>query len=389
MNIVEPILFQAKINPNSIARQHDRRHLQHRIPQRRFGRAARHQLPPLVQNRGAGRLTAESLPCKVTAMDQRIPILIIVDCEPDPRQPQPRSTERWVGFERLFAFLAEQRQRIAARTGLPARFSWFWRMDPQIEVVHGSPRWAVETYRDEIAAAERQGDEIGLHIHGWRWDAIARQWVGDHGNDAWMEHCIRSSFQEFERSFRRRCEVVRMGDGWFSDRAAALLEQQGARLDLTLEPDMPATPKLAPDDATTGLIPDRTGVPHRAYRPSRDDFRAADQDGVTQLWVLPVTTGRAPKRRRGLARFLPARLAPPEVELLQLNLSHAARRFVPIFERAIAAPERPYAAICMRSDGGQPRSLQQIERNIRYLLRHRYAGRFAFVTPSEALAMLR
>lgn len=322
-------------------------------------------------------------------MDERIPILIIVDCEPDLRQPQPQSTGRWGGFESLYAFLSERRQRMAERTGRAARFSWFWRMDPQIEVVHGSARWAVETYRNEIMAAERQGDEIGLHIHGSRWDTAARHWIADHGDDAWMEHCIRSAFTEFERSFGRRCEIVRMGDGWFSGRAATLLEQQGARLDLTLEPDMPAKPKLAPDEAATGLIPDRAGVPHRAYRPSRNDFRLADQDGVTQLWTLPVTTGRAPKRRRGLARFLPTLLAPPESELLQLNLSHSPRRFVPIFERAIAAPDRPYAAICARSDGGHPRPLQQIERNLRYLLRHRRADRFQFVTPTEALGMLR
>lgn len=322
-------------------------------------------------------------------MNHRVPILIIVDCEPDLRQPRPQTTDRWVGFEALFRCLSEQRQRLAARTGRAAQFSWFWRMDPQIEVAHGSPRWAVDTYRHEIAAAQRHGDEIGLHIHGWRWDTAAAQWIADHGNDAWMEHCIRSSFSEFERSFQRRCELVRMGDGWFSDRTTATLEQQGALIDLTLEPDMPATPSLAPEDVATGLIPDRAGVLHQAYRPSRSDFRVPDRDGATRLWMLPVTTGRAPKRRRGVARFLPKRMAPPETELVQLNLSHSRRRFVPIFERAIAAPDRPYAAICMRSDGGYPRPLKQIERNIRYLLSHRHADRFAFVTPSEALEMLR
>jgi hypothetical protein len=82
-------------------------------------------------------------------------------------------------------------------------------------------------------------------------------------------------------------------------------------------------------------------------------------------------------------------LALPELELVQHNLSHSRRRFVPIFERAIAAPHGPYAAICVRSDGGHPRPLKQIERNIRYMLRHRRAERFAFVTPTEALGMLR
>jgi hypothetical protein len=203
-----------------------------------------------------------------------------------------------------------------------------------------------------------------------------------------MEHCIRSSFSEFERSFGRQCDVVRMGDGWFSNQATRMLEQQGVCIDLTLEPDMPATASLVPEEIATGLIPDRSGVPHGVYHPSLTDFRAADRDGATRLWMLPVTTGRAPKRRRGWVRVLPKMLAPPELELLQLNLSHSPRRFVPIFERAISQGDRPYAAICMRSDGGHPRPLKAIERNIRYMLRHRHADRFMFVTPTTALGLL-
>ena len=321
-------------------------------------------------------------------MDRRIPILLIIDCEPDPRQPQPGKADRWLGFENLFGFLAVQRRLLAERTGSPARFSWFWRMDPQIEVTHGSARWAVETYGSLIKTAEEHGDEMGLHVHGWRWDAARAIWIADHGNDAWMEHCIRSSFSEFERSFARQCDVVRMGDGWFSNQATRMLEQQGVRIDLTLESDMPATPSLVPEEIATGIIPDRSGVPHRVYHPSLRDFRAADHDGATRLWMLPVTTGRAPKRRRGWVRFLPKMLAPPELELVQLNLSHAPRRFVPIFERAISQGDRPYAAICMRSDGGHPRPLKAIERNIRYMLRHRQADRFMFVTPTTALGLL-
>jgi hypothetical protein len=322
-------------------------------------------------------------------MDRRIPILLIIDCEPDSRYPQPATAGRWLGLENLFGFLSEQRRLLAERTATPARFSWFWRMDPQIEVAHGAARWAVENYGSLIKTAEQHGDEMGLHIHGWRWDATLTNWVADHGNDAWMEHCIRSSFSEFERSFDRRCGVVRMGDGWFSNQATRMLEQQGVCIDLTLEPDMPASQSLVPEEIATGIIPDRSGIPHRIYHPSLSDFRAADQDGVTRLWMLPVTTGRAPKRRRGWAKFLPKMLAPPELELVQLNLSHSPRRFVPIFERAISQGERPYAAICLRSDGGYPRPLKAIERNIRYMLRHRHAGRFVFVTPTHALGLLR
>jgi hypothetical protein len=322
-------------------------------------------------------------------MAARIPILIIVDCEPDPRQPDPREAARWTGFEKLYAFLADARPQIAATTGQPARFSWCLRMDPQIEVVYGTACWAADTYASQFLRAEAQGDELGLHVHGWRWDAPAQTWIADHGDAGWMEHCIRDSFVAFERSFHRRCDIARMGDGWFSDQTTRVLESLGVRIDLTLEPDMPATSALVAEDIATGLIPDRAGVPRRPYRPSLSDFRVPDGDAAAHLWMLPVTTGLAPLRRRGWRRLLPGRFAPAGRERVQLNLSHSRRRFAPIFEAAISQSARPYAAICARSDGGAyPRALKNIERNIRYMLRHPLTGRFAFVGPTEALAML-
>lgn len=88
-------------------------------------------------------------------MARRIPILIIIDCEPDPRQPRLEAPDRWLGFENLFDFLSGQRQRISDATGRTARFSWFWRMDPQIEVAHGSARWVGR----ELSSSDHAGRE--------------------------------------------------------------------------------------------------------------------------------------------------------------------------------------------------------------------------------------
>src|SRR5215203_5675127 len=97
-----------------------------------------------------------------------IPVMIITDCEPDPRQLADAA--RWVGFERFFEFMSAQRPMLAAQTHATARFSWFWRMDPQIELTYGSAAWPARTYARQIAEMERCGDEIGLHTHAWRWD---------------------------------------------------------------------------------------------------------------------------------------------------------------------------------------------------------------------------
>ena len=89
-----------------------------------------------------------------------IPILMLVDCEPDPRQPT--DARPWVGFERFFGFLSAQRSVLAAQTGAEPRFAWFWRMDSQIEHLYGNADWPVRTYASQVAEMERLGIVLDL-----------------------------------------------------------------------------------------------------------------------------------------------------------------------------------------------------------------------------------
>jgi hypothetical protein len=322
---------------------------------------------------------------------RRIPILIIIDCEPDPRLTTPGVSSPWTGFERFHDFISAQRESLALRTGAPARFSWFWRMDPQIEVTYGSADWAVRTYARQVCESERSGDESGLHTHGWRWDAGAGKWVADHGNPAWLENCVRRSFSEFGRAFGRPCRIFRFGDGWLDGPTVALIERLGARIDLTLEPGMRETPSLVKDETSTGSIPNRRPVPTRPYRPSRGDFREPDRRGDARLWMLPVTTGRAAAPRLCLrdARNLWNWLTAPEPPTVQLNLGLEPGLFSAIFDRAVSSGRRPYAAICARTDLGANTGLMAYAgRNLQAVLNHRRADRFTFVGPTEALERL-
>jgi hypothetical protein len=315
----------------------------------------------------------------------RIPILLLVDCEPDMRLTTPGDPARWNGFEGLFRYLREGRAATAARTGRPARFSWFWRMDAQIEATYGDCAWPVRTYAHEVAEMERAGDEIGLHTHAWRWDAACERWIADHGNRQWIEQWVRRSFVEFERAFGRPCRIFRGGDGWTDQATLALIEQLGAYIDLTLEPGMPEQRGLVAAELSTGAIPDRRGVPRRPYHPSREDFRRRDRSGTIRLWELPVSSGLPSRRWRDW--FAPAVAA--ATGPAQLNLGFAPGVFMPIFERAATSWRRPYAAICVRSDVGADAGLMAcVERNLQAVLDHRLADRFAFVTATEALAML-
>lgn len=319
-----------------------------------------------------------------------IPILVLVDCEPDRREPALDRTLPWTGFERFFDFLAAGRERLSARTGRPSHFSWFWRMDPQIETVYGSAGWAAAAYAGQIGHMTRAGDAMGLHTHAFRWHPAAGRWITDHADLAWIETCLRRSFAAYRSAFGRDCTLFRFGDGWFDAAIIPLLEELGARIDLTIEPDVPPCAKVVPHELATGCLPDRRGTPRQPYHPARSDFRRHDPTGLVRLWALPVSTAaliRRPKLRH------PLRLlrwwTSPKRSARQFNLEILPKRFPQVLDRVLTAATPGYAAICVRSDAGTSRErLDVVARNLDSLLQHPLAERFRFMNAEEALAAL-
>src|SRR5262249_59394441 len=123
-------------------------------------------------------------------------------------------------------------------------------------------------YRRLLDALRAAGDEIGVHAHAWRWDDDAGQWLADHGNPRWVDHCIRSSLRVYRDAFGRATRVFRFGDRFLSNRIIALLDREGVACDLTLEPGHRSVKTLRASDRTTGVVPDYSAAPRRPYRPS-------------------------------------------------------------------------------------------------------------------------
>src|SRR5262245_54374338 len=94
-----------------------------------------------------------------------IPVIICVDVEPEKREIDVTVPEDWRGFEATLAFWDTCRPQLAAATPGAANFSWFFRMDPQIERAYGRPLWVADRYGAALEHMERAGDELGLHTH--------------------------------------------------------------------------------------------------------------------------------------------------------------------------------------------------------------------------------
>lgn len=316
----------------------------------------------------------------------KVPIVVTVDIEPDAFFTDRNRPVPWSGYERVYEFLSSVRARLASATGLPAKFFWTLRMDPQIADTYGAPDWAARHYAKAIQDCVIQGDEFGVHTHAYRWDSPRRNWVVDHGNQPWVDHCVISSFESFRKVFGEDCRSFRFGDGWMSNETMQLVEKLGADFDLTLEPGQEPRLAVFPDKPFTGSLPDLTAIPVHPYRPDRSDFRKSDPVRNDGIWIIPLsagpvsedfalvtTDGKQTKKRR----------------YQTLNLACEPEQFRQIMHNVLTTLDRPYLTLVTRSDiGSCPRMLRNLKVNFSNIIRHPMVKQFVFCTPADAMARL-
>ena len=320
-----------------------------------------------------------------------IPVILCIDVEPDERLIDYGTPKDWEGFTETSEFFSALRPRMAAATGAPANLSWFFRMDPQIERVYGSPGWVVKRYGELIGRLERDGDELGLHTHAWRWDEDLRSWVADHGNQEWVNHCLRQSFAAYRSAFGRDCASFRFGDHWMSNETMDLLESLGARFDLTVEPGRIPRSIQCLTDTYTGSLPDYVSAPRRPYRPSRLDFRMAGPQHERDLWAIPLSTGKEPGRFTGLKRAAKALGIDlrKRNDTVPLNLALGAPLFRAMMDALLADKGETYLALIVRTDACLPaRFRANVAENLNFVLSHPLASSFKFSRPTEAISLL-
>lgn len=305
-----------------------------------------------------------------------IAVVLLLDVEPDERQPQPGAPVAWSGAEALFPLIADWRAQSPLTK--PPQLNWFWRNDEQLQVLHGAFDWSLKHFAREIDAANAQGDSHGLHPHAWRWDQGS--WLVDQGNWPFLEAMIRQAFDTHCAYFGEKPKSFRFGDEWVSDALFDLEEELGLVFDTGLVVDQPATAALKLTERFTGTIPERMKVPHLPHRrPGR------------RLWFLPCSSGSlnppAPQRHwlHRLVQSKPTETAPQVVA----NLAFAPRSFRHIFDNALAKTKHRFVQLCLRSDAAShPVMRPYLIKNLQMLDQHPLAKRFRFVRPEQALEIL-
>jgi hypothetical protein len=310
-----------------------------------------------------------------------------VDAEPDPRDIPAGLRPPWRGFTRAVDQLEAFRRRAVAASARSVQFNWFLRMDPQLQQVYGSASWALDAHRELIDRLRSAGDQFGLHVHAYRWDAKGRRWIIDYADAAWIDECLSVGFGAFEAALGERCRIFRFGDHWMNQRAFERITALGVEIDLTLEPGHDDRPFYPASEPFIGRLPDYRTVPVAPYRPSTVNYQAADVEATRGIWELPVTTSKAQPRllHRLYRRWISRRRSTSASTALVSVHPPLFRRIV---DDALGRPV-PHLVLTLRTEAANnSRLASTINANLSGLLARREASRFWWTTPASAIQLL-
>lgn len=332
-----------------------------------------------------------------TLVTSKIPVLICIDVEPDEFFVSRQKPEPWRGYELTHAYIGEWRSALQQLTGDAVHVSWFIRMDPQVALAHGRASWAVEHYPTLFQEAIDAGDELGAHVHTYRWCEDSGDWLDDHGNDDWVDQCLDTAVEGYRSSFGTPCHSLRFGNYWSGTEAINRAEALGFRFDLTIEPGLPPNALDSRKPPHSGDLPDYYRVPREPYAPSRSDFRRRARPGERDITLLPLSSAhlrfgwgpRSLKQRIRRLRNNGLRHRRQDTPLSMWRDWNHPNEFSKMLDRAIAQQRQPYLAFAIHSNAPvEPESLPRIERCLQALMAHPERSRFVFCTPAEAMAIL-
>lgn len=341
--------------------------------------------PPTTHGEEYGPLAELSRDCT-------IPIILNIDVEPDGFFINRHQQLPWTGYEASTPIIEELREQVLRATGRTAHFTWLFRLDPQVAETYGSPDWPLQQYSRMVQDARMHGDEIGLHVHPFRWDERRDKWVAEYGDQQWVDHCLQLSASAFRQSQGATCRTASMGNHWMSNRTVELMEELGIRYELTVLSETTENGFTQGLGRFTGEVQDYAKVPRFPYHPTAADFRVPDYRRKDGIWMVPLSTQVRGLRRswpNGLVETLKDKFVRRQPLSSKFLIRKGPGNFRDSFEYLVNNVQRPYFSFSIRSAlFGIPQLVQNLRDCFDFLLTHPEAKRFSLTTPAETVRML-
>jgi hypothetical protein len=179
----------------------------------------------------------------------------------------------WQGVEIGIPAMFGAAEEVAESYGLKPKFTWFVRVDDQVEYYHGNACYLLERYSTMWRHRKNIGDEIAWHPHIYKFE-----------NNVWSRETDPAHVKEIIcRNYKifSKCEAVpkvcRIGESWFDNDISALLDDLGIICDSTAMPG-----RMRQDDYRTM---DWRKTPQKPYHPSIGDYQVPGKEKRKYLEV--------------------------------------------------------------------------------------------------------
>lgn len=137
-------------------------------------------------------------------------------------------------------------------------------------------------FRDKILELKSNGDEIGIHIHTWVWDAELFKWVQTM-NPEYETKIVLDSLAMFKRNLGFSPLSVRMGWNAMSNEIVRTLDANGLLADATA---IPGTISLGKFGRRDNMF-DWSRASNNPYHPSSNDYQ---RPGNMKILETPIST---------------------------------------------------------------------------------------------------
>ncbi len=321
---------------------------------------------------------------------KRIPIVLSLNIEPDPRMTNVANPEPWTGYEKTYEYFKNLRMPLEDMTQSKVNYVWMYRMDHQVEVTYGDPAWAINKYPHIMKYIEQRGDAVGLHPHSWQWQEETASWNNEFADQAWLDFVIEDALENFKHTFGRNCEIFQFGDQFMNTKIMNLLRKRGVKYDMSVEPGYHILSEEFPGEKWVGFELDTRGVGRMPYYPSASDFRKPSLLKDAGLITIPVSTGLV-WYEFGRMERLYRRMFHPEMlkkKVRTLNLGFLPQKhFAWIVEDMFKEMQNPFLSIVLRSEAcSDPFQRKHVEQNMEFLMNHAFSDRFVFLRPEELVS---
>jgi len=181
----------------------------------------------------------------VTTEEKRKLIVIIGgDCDPDREKGMGknlktyRSIYNWQGIKKGIPKIRERLLHIQNLFDSPFKLTWYVRSDFQIKEIYGSAGWCLKEFSSFWKELEKEGDEIGWHLHLWRWEPQNKIWYQEIQDEEWIKKCILKGFMAFKEERKMPPLAVRMGWVFHNNLTMKEISTLGVKVDLSAIPGL-------------------------------------------------------------------------------------------------------------------------------------------------------